>query len=194
MPPVQGENHGESPSEKGWTFRTASLSARKATRFAFRPDAATRAAIAVELGLIELPAFSMIGEIRPAGRADFSLEARIEAKAVQPCSITLAPVPCTVAEDVRRRYEVEFHAPEAEEAEMVDDEVEPLPEILDLKAVATEALALALPLYPRAPGAELVETDFAAPGVAPLSDADLKPFAGLQSLAEKLKNAGGKDS
>lgn len=185
MPQSKDENSGKA----GWTFRTAGLSARKPTRFAFRPNAAERADIAAELGLIELPALSLLGEVRPQGRSDFVLEAQLEAKAVQPCSVTLAPVPCTLAEPVRRRYEADFHAPETEEAEMVDDEVDPLPEILDLREIATEALALALPLYPRAPGAELQDANFAAPGVAPLSDADLKPFAGLQSLAEKLKKA-----
>lgn len=177
------------PAPANLNFRVAALSARKPTRFAFRPDAEIRAAMAAELGLIELPAFELVGEIRPAGRNDFLLEAAMKARAVQPCSITLAPVPCTLADTVRRRYDADFHAPEAEEAEMVDDEVEPMPEVLDIRAIAQEALALALPLYPRAKGAELQDANFAAPGLAPLTDKDLKPFAGLQGLADKLKNA-----
>lgn len=168
-------------------LRSQALSARKPTRFTFRPDAAARSAIARALDLIDLPFLSFVGEIRPAGRHDFLLEAQLQAKAVQPCSITLAPVPCTLDEAVRRRYDAEFKLPEAEEAEMIDDEVEALPEILDIAAIAVEALALALPLYPRAEGAELTEAVFAAPGVAPILDADLKPFAGLAGLAAKLK-------
>ena len=57
--------------------------------------------------------------------------------------------------------------------------------MIDLAEVAAEALALALPLYPRAPGAELGTLVAAPDGVAPLSDADLKPFAGLAALARK---------
>ena len=77
--------------------------------------------------------------------------------------------------------------PEGEEIEMPeDDSVEPMPDEIDLAEVATEALALALPLYPRAPGAEFADGLHAAEGVTPLSDADLKPFAGLQGLAAKL--------
>jgi uncharacterized metal-binding protein YceD (DUF177 family) len=171
------------------TFRTAALSARKPTRFAFRPDAETRAAMAAELGLIELPFLELTGEIRPAGRNDFQLEALLKAHAVQPCSVTLAPVPCKLEDSVRRRYDADFQAPDAEEAEMVDDELEPLPEVLDIRLIAQEALALALPLYPRAKGAELQDANFAPPGVTPLNDTDLKPFAGLQGLADKLKNA-----
>lgn len=175
------------PAIPSQPLRTAALSARKPTRFAFHPDAEGRTAIAASLGLIGLSKLSFTGEIRPTGRHDFTLEARIEAQAVQPCSISLAPVPCRIAEDVRRRFDADFKAPEAEEAEMIDDEVEPLPEILDIAAIAVEALSLALPLYPRAPGAELGEAVFAAPGTKPLAEADLKPFAGLADLAARLK-------
>ncbi len=168
-------------------LRTGGLSARKPTRFAFHPDEDARKAIATSLGLIGLGKLSFVGEIRPIGRHDFVLEARIESNAVQPCSISLAPVPCRIAEDVRRRFDADFVAPDAEEAEMIDDEVEPLPEVLDIAAIAVEALSLALPLYPRAPGAELGEAVFASPGTKPLAEADLKPFAGLADLAARLK-------
>jgi len=53
-----------------------------------------------------------------------------------------------------------------------------------------EALALALPDYPRAEGAALDKSTFAAPGTAPLQDADLKPFAGLAALKSKLEKDG----
>ena len=145
------------------------------------------ARVADSLGLIELPGLTFVGEIRPTGRRDFTLEAQLTARAVQPCSVTLAPVPCQLEEVVRRRFDADFTAPETEEAEMVDDEVDPMPEIIDIAAIAAEALALALPLYPRAKGAELGEAVFAAPGTQPLAAADLKPFAGLAALADRLK-------
>ena len=168
-------------------LRAAALASRKPTRFDFQPDAAGRAAIAAALGLLDLPALRFQGALAPVGRQDFDLTADLSARAVQPCSVTLAPVPCTLAEPVHRRFAADFTPPEAEEAEMVDDETEPLPEVIDIAALAMEALALALPLYPRAPGAELGEAVFAGPGVAALADADLKPFAGLAALADKLK-------
>lgn len=177
------------PALPSLPFRSAQLSARKPTRFAFRPDAAARRMIADALGLLDLPALSFEGELRPSGRADFTLEARLTADAVQPCSVTLAPVPAKIDEPVRRRFEADHRTPEAEEAEMVDDETDPLPEVIDVAAIAAEALALALPLYPRAAGAELGEAVFAAPGVAPLVEAELKPFAGLAGLAAQLKKA-----
>lgn len=175
------------PGLPGLPYRTATLASRKPTRFDFRPDSAGRAAMAAALGLIELPAFRLSGEFRPVGKRDFDLVATLSAEAVQPCSVTLAPVPCSLTEPVHRRFVADYALPEGEEVEMGDDETDPLPEVIDLAEVAVEALALALPLYPRAPGVELGEAVFAAPGVAPLADTDLKPFAGLSALAEKLK-------
>jgi uncharacterized metal-binding protein YceD (DUF177 family) len=55
-----------------------------------------------------------------------------------------------------RRYLADWQEPAAEEAEMPeDDTTEALPDRLDLSAVMAEALALALPDYPRAPDAEM---------------------------------------
>lgn len=168
-------------------YRTQTLASRKPTRFDFRPNAAGRAAIAAALGLLDLPAFRVSGEIRPVGRQDFDLVAELTAEAVQPCSVSLAPVPCTLREPLHRRFVAGYTTPEGDEVEMADEETDPLPEVLDIAEIATEALALALPLYPRAPGVELGEAVFAGPGVAPLADADLKPFSGLAGLADKLK-------
>ncbi len=119
------------------------------------------------------------------------LDATLTARADQPCSLTLVPVPATVTEVVRRRYVAGLTVPEGEEVEMPeDDSVDPMPDEIDLAEVAAEALALALPLYPRAPGAELGQAVHAAEGVTPLSDADLKPFSGLQGLAAQLAQKG----
>jgi hypothetical protein len=68
-----------------------------------------------------------------------------------------------------------------------DDTTEALGEVIDAGYVLVEALALALPTFPRAPGAVLAEAEFTAPGTAPLRDEDLKPFAGLAALKAKLE-------
>ena len=168
-------------------FRVAALPTRKPMRFSLSPDAPTRAAMAESLGLLQLPVFRFVGELRSSGRHDFILEATLEAKIVQPCSVSLAPVPGTISEMVTRRYLADYVVPEGDEVEMPeDDTTDPLPEVIDVGVVALEALALALPLYPRAPGAELGEAVFAAPGTAPITDADLKPFAGLAALKDRL--------
>jgi uncharacterized metal-binding protein YceD (DUF177 family) len=172
-------------------FRTGGLSPRKPTRFSYRPDAGERAGLAADLDLLALHALELTGEIRPAGRDELVLEATLTARLDQPCSITLVPVPASVSEPVRRRYVAGLTLPEGDEVEMPeDDSVEPMPEMIDLAEIAAEALALALPEYPRAPGAEFGQALHAGDGVAPLSDADLKPFAGLQGLAAKLAAKG----
>lgn len=171
---------------------TRPLLGRKRSHVRFAPDAAARAAMAADLDLIDLPALVLEGEILPEGRHDLRLEARLTARAVQACSVTLAPVPAQIDEQVARRYLADYAAPEADEAEVPEDtDNEALGAHIDLAALAAEALALALPLYPRAPGAELGEAIFSPPGAEPLRDADLKPFAGLAGLAAKL--SGGSD-
>ena len=169
-------------------FRTGGLSPRKPTHFSYRPGADERKALAEDLGLLALYALELTGEIRPAGRDELVLEAQLTARADQPCSVTLVPVPASLSEPVRRRYVAGLEMPEGEEVEMPeDDSVEPMPEVIDLAEIAAEALALALPLYPRAPGVEFAQALHAGEGVAPLSDADVKPFSALQGLAEQLK-------
>jgi uncharacterized metal-binding protein YceD (DUF177 family) len=186
-PPNGSAPQSDAPGAFRHPLRTGGLSHRKPTRFSLVPDAAARAGVAADLGLLALRALRFEGEIRPLGRHDFHLVARIEADCDQPCSVTLAPVPARIAEPVERRYLAEWTEPEGEEAEMPqDDTAEPLPEVIDLAAVAVEALALALPLYPRAPGAELGEAVFAGDGVAALRDDDLRPFAGLAALKARL--------
>jgi uncharacterized metal-binding protein YceD (DUF177 family) len=173
-------------------LRTGAISSRKPTRFALAPDAATRAAVAAELGLLALPHLTFIGEVRPTGARDFQLEAQLEARVVQACGVTLAPVETKIAETVTRRYVSDWTEPDGDEAEMPeDDTADPMPDIIDAGAVATEALSLALPLYPRAKGAAWQPVAAAPQGVAPLRDDDLKPFAGLAALRNRL--GGGTD-
>ena len=174
-------------------LRTGALSPRKPTRFDLTPDVTGREAVAQVLGLLSLPKLQFRGEIRPAGKRDFVLEATLTATVVQPCGITLAPVQTDVRDSVVRRYLSDWVEPEGDEVEMPeDDSTEAVPEVIDLGAVLLEALALSLPLYPRAPGAELGEISATPPGAEPLRDADLKPFAGLAALKDRL--GGDKDA
>jgi uncharacterized metal-binding protein YceD (DUF177 family) len=173
-------------------LRTATLGGRKPTRFDFRPDAAQRDALALVLGISAIPALRFKGEVRPLGRSDLVLEARLEATVVQPCVVSLAPVTTKIDEPVLRRYLRDFALPEVDEAEMPEDDTsEPLPDSIDPGAVMTEALALALPDYPRTPGAVHGDVVVAPPGAVPLRDADLKPFAGLADLAKRLSGGNG---
>lgn len=164
-------------------LRVADLAARKPTRFDLKPTADQRAAIADALGILGIGELRLKGEIRPMGRHDWDLSADLTAVATQACVVTLAPVTTPIAETVRRRYLHDLPEPTAEEMEVPeDDSAEPLRAEIDLGAVLTESLALALPLYPRAEGAELGAADFAEPGTEALTDETVRPFAGLANL------------
>lgn len=167
-------------------FRTAALPARKATRFDLRPGEAALAAIAANLGVLSVGPLRFAGELRPAGRRDWLLEADLEAEVTQACVVTLAPVTARITETVVRRYVADLAEPEAEEAEMPDETVEPLPAVIDAGAVMVEALALALPPYPRAEGAELGAAEARPDDAAPLAREERqRPFAGLSDLLRK---------
>jgi len=170
-------------------LRLGRMSGRAPAPVHLIPDAGQCAAIVARLGLSALRKLSFEGEVIPEGRADWRLEARLGATVVQPCVVTLAPVTTRIDTPVTRLYRSDMpDLPEGDEIEMPEDDTEePLPEVLDLAAVMEEALALALPLYPRVEGAELGEAIHAAPGVAPMRDEDAKPFAGLADLWKKLR-------
>lgn len=156
---------------------------RRTVTFDLAPGAAERTALAAELGLIALPALRFRGRVEPLGRSDAALTARLLAEIVQRCGLTLAPVPATIDEAVNRRYLADWAEPETEETEVPeDDTAEPLPPVLDLTALMAEALALALPPFPRAPGAEFAPLSAAPPGVEPLRDERRNPFAALAAL------------
>lgn len=165
-------------------MRTAGLGARPSTPFDLRPNGPARDSLAAFLDILAIPELRFRGTITPFGRRDLVLQGVLTARVVQPCVVTLDPVTTHLSEHVERRYVEDFVLPEGEEVEIPEDDgLEPLPQAIDLGAVATEVLALALPLYPRSPGAALGETVHAAKGVVPLRDADLRPFAGLAGLA-----------
>jgi uncharacterized metal-binding protein YceD (DUF177 family) len=166
---------------------------REAVPVEIAPDAAGRAAVAAELGLVAVRKLRLEGRLVPEGRADWRLDATLGASVVQDCVVTLAPVPSRIDEPVRRRYLQDLPEPGPGEVEMPDDEVEALPNALDLGAVMLEALALALPPYPRAPGAELGELVVTEDGAEPLTAEAARPFAGLRRALgqDEVQRSGG---
>ncbi len=160
--------------------------------FEILPDAEARARLATELDLIALRKLRFAGRLVPAGARDWRLEGHLGATVVQPCVVTAEPVTTRIDEPVLRRYLADMDEPEGDGVEMPeDDTAEPLPATLDLDAIMAEALALALPLYPRVAGAALDHAVFAPPGTEPLTDEAAKPLAGLAALRDRLKGGGG---
>lgn len=158
------------------------------TTFTLEPDADARKRIADELSLLGLRKLRLTGTATPVGKNDWHLKATLGATAVQECVVTLAPVTTRIDTDVVRSYVADMPVPTEEDFEIPeDDTVEPLPQKVVLEDLLVEALALALPDYPRAEGVELGEALFTAPGVQPMTDQDAKPLAGLAALRDKLE-------
>lgn len=158
-------------------------------------DAAERAAVARALDLMALEALEIRGALAPAERRGWRFDGELRAELAQRCVATSEPAPASVIEPIVRVWLPEAkigREPLVDDAVIVhppgsadDDEPEPLEAGVDLGAVAVEALALALDPYPHAPGVEPVEAAAAPPGVEPLRDEDLKPFAALAKLKRK---------
>lgn len=167
--------------------RLTGLSTRSDTPFELTPDAAGRRGVADALGIVAVRKLRLDGRLIPEGRADWRLEATLGATVVQDCVVTLDPVTTRIDEEVLRRYLADLPMPEPGEIEMPeDDTVEALPATLDLAEVMIEALALALPPYPRVTGAAPGDTVVTEPGKVPLTDEGMRPFAGLRDLRDKL--------
>lgn len=168
-------------------LRVADLPQNAPTAFDLRPDAREMQALADELGLVALRKLRFAGTVAALGARDWELRGRLGATVVQPCVVTLDPVTTRIDTDITRRFVAGLQSPQGEEVEMPDDETESLGPWIDPGTVMAEALALALPQYPRAEGADLDATVFAAPGTEPLRDEDMRPFAGLAALKDTQK-------
>lgn len=167
-------------------LRVAHLNARAGNPVALAPDAAARTAIADDLGLLDLPALSFDGTITAQGADSWALEGQLRARITQACVVTLAPVETKIDDTVRRIFTPHLTPPEDEEIEMPDDALEPLGAFIDAGAVMVEALALALPLYPRAPDAALPASVAAETDTGTGTDGETrKPFAGLADLLKR---------
>ncbi len=167
-------------------IRFCDLSQNSPTRFSLTPDATSRAALAQDLGISGIRKLTFQGNVQADGRSDWVLEAKLGATVIQPCVVTLEPVVSRIDQPVTHRFIADFTTPqEGEETEMPQDEtLEPVPNEIDLTRIMAEALALALPDYPRIKGAQLENSNFAAPGIKPMTDAEARPFAGLSKLRD----------
>ena len=185
-PATPGKGSGTGPGAT--RLRLTDSARRRETPFEFVPDAEARAALARRLDVPGIRKLRLTGTLTPRGKADWDLDAELGATVIQDCVVTLTPVTTRIDEPVTRRFRADPGLPDGPgEVEMPeDDTIEPLPDTLDLSDVAAEALALALPEWPRAEGVEMGPANFAGPGIRPMTDEDARPFAGLAALKGAL--------
>jgi uncharacterized metal-binding protein YceD (DUF177 family) len=177
-------------------LKVADLNERRPTLFEIQPDTAELRQISDDLGLLSLKKLRFQGTLQAHGKREWLLSATLGATVQQPCVITLEPVNTRIDTPITRRFipeaQIRRDADDAGEVEMDGDEtLEPLGHHFDLWSIMIEALALALPDYPRATDASLNQAVFAEKGVAPMTDDDVKPFAGLAALKEKMQKEDG---
>lgn len=169
------------------SLRVSSLSQTGPTPFSLRPDARVLAVIAAKLGISSLRKLSFEGALKPFGDSDWQFKGRLGATVIQPCVATLEPVTTRIDTDVVRTFVKDFTEADAPEVEMhEDDSVEPLGTWIDPALIMEEALAIALPEYPRKEEAPAETIRITEPGKKPMSDEEARPFAGLAALKDKL--------
>ena len=178
--PDTGSNQGplRESDAAAMPLRVSDLSARGTMTFRLTPSPEAREALAQELGILKIRKLSFQGTLRADGRSDWRLEGTLGATVQQACIISAEPVSTRIDIPVVRRFLRDMPEPVGAEYEIPeDDTMEPLGPVIDPGAVMVEALALALPDYPRAPGAELPDS-----AVAGMEDVRPNPFAALAAL------------
>lgn len=155
-------------------------------------DATQRAETVKLLDLLELDKLRFVGKLSPRDKYDWKLTGELGATAVMACVLTLDPVKIRLDDTVSLTFLSSWKEPKPDSVSEMDENVdsEPLSDLVDLVAIAREALALALPDYPRKKDAVLNQTVFAEPGTTPMTDEDAKPFAELVALKKRFEKVG----
>lgn len=169
------------------------LSRRRETPFSAEAGPAELAALARFLDVPRVERLTFEGTVAPAGDEGWEVRGRLVAALEQTCVVTLEPVATRhdaglarlylPADDVAPVHEVTVTPDEADEPDTFRDTIDPA-------ALAIESLVLMLDPYPRAAGAALERATFAGPGVTPLEDEDVRPFAELAALRQKIAKGG----
>lgn len=168
-------------------FRVADLPQNQPTDFLIVADPEELTALATDIKVTSLKKLRFEGRIQAAGKRDWILKADLGFTVVQPCVVTLEPVTTRVDVTIERQFVAGYEDPDDEEFELTDDEnTEALGAEINVDDVMKESLALSLPLYPRKENAAMSETNFTEPGKKAMTDEDTRPFAGLESLRDKL--------
>ena len=148
-------------------------------------DAAERRALARRFAIVAIERFSATVSLRRTREGDVRLAARLSARAIQDCVVTLEPVPGEIEEEVTLLLRpVRDDAPTPKTVVIPPDEdFEPFAgEAIDIgEAVAVE-LALSLDPFPRSPDADSA-FDPGETGESSSSAAE-SPFRALEERSE----------
>jgi uncharacterized metal-binding protein YceD (DUF177 family) len=168
------------PSKRSWSVPVAVHDiSETGRRFDLVADEAARDAVAALTGLRALPQLQAALDVTRRGRDGLHVIGTVSARVEQTCVITLEPI----ENNIEASVDLVFAPPQGKTAATSADAPEPLVDgTIDLGAVATEFLVLAIDPYPRKRGAV-----FEPP---PTSYTGAHPFAALAALK---KGQGGAD-
>jgi hypothetical protein len=168
------------PSKRSWSVPVAVHDIPETgRRFDLVADEAARDAVAALIGLRALPQLRAALDVMRHGRDGLHVAGTVLARVGQTCVITLEPI----ENDIEAPVDLVFAPTREKTAATSTDAPEPLINgTVDLGAVATEFLVLAVDPYPRKQGAV-----FEPP---PTADTGAHPFAALAALK---KGRGGAD-
>jgi len=165
-------------SLKNLTLRLSELN-RGPQTFAVSPDAAARAEVAADLGLVALPAYTAKATLKP-WLDGAEIEGTWTAEVVQTCGISLDDFasPLSGAFTLHVLPAGSPHAPSQEGEVELDPEADDPPDlieddVIDVGAYLSEQLGLAVDPFPRKPGAVFEP---------PEPQAIISPFAALRAL------------
>ncbi len=146
------------------------------------------------LDLLSINQVSLAGILSPLSIDKWSLTAELRATVKQKCVISFKPVKTIVCEPVNRTFypsalQNTFEADDDGTSSVIfDDTLQELTDYIDLAEIIFEELTLTLPLYPKIEGAELGSYCVTEPGAKPLTEENIRPFAQLSELKNKLSN------
>jgi uncharacterized metal-binding protein YceD (DUF177 family) len=171
--------------EKPWSYEIELASVREGQSFALVPDKATRKLLAEAAAVVSVPSLKVDLEVRPIGTDAAEVTGKLEGIVRQTCVVTLEefdnPVSENIAVDFAKDAQSEATTGDEEE---IEDHPDPIVDgKIDLGALATEFLILAIDPYPRKPGAA-----FTVPPVAELEpEPKRSPFEKLSGLKDRIK-------
>ena len=145
------------------------------------------------LDLLNIKKISFMGKLYPLSLNEWNLKAELRATVKQKCVISFKPVQTIVHETINRTFSPSAiqNASEVDDDDgtspvIFDDTLHEFNDEIDLAEIIFEELTLLLPLYPKLKGAKLGLYSVTEPGARPLNEENLKPFAQLSELKDKL--------
>ena len=172
--------------------RFSEINRTKTFEFHFTLSSKKISELVKRLDLLNIKKVSLRGKLSPLGLNEWSLKAELRATVKQKCVITFKPVQTIVNETINRTFSPSAIKNASEVNDdgtspvLFDDTLQEFNDEIDLAEIIFEELTLILPLYPKIEGAELGSYSVTEPGAKPLNEENIKPFAQLSELVDKL--------